>query len=61
MNAWIFVWSCVFVVVIVIFSVLTIAVAIGGFYDVKAMFSSIDRRHEQDEDPEDAPVQRTNQ
>ena len=48
MDGWATFWGWFLIAVLGVFGLLSIGVAIGGFFDVKALFSSIDRRHEKD-------------
>ncbi len=49
MDAWATFWGWLFVIVLSIFALLSIVVAIGGFFDVKAMFKAINEQHDHDE------------
>ncbi len=44
-EAWATFWGWLFVVVLVIYTCLAIAITIGGFFDVKQMLSTIDEQH----------------
>ena len=46
MDAWTTFWGWLLVVVLVIYAGLAIAITIGGFFDVKAMLTTIDDQHE---------------
>lgn len=48
MDAWATFWGWFLVIVLAVFALLAIAVAVGGFFDVKALFSSIDKKHDED-------------
>jgi hypothetical protein len=45
MDAWATFWGCLLVTVLVVFAVLSIAITIGGFFDIKALLATIDARH----------------
>jgi|GEM_PF-1616067 hypothetical protein len=45
MTFWITFWGLLLVVSLAIFAVVTVAVAIGGFSDIKALLSSIESQH----------------
>lgn len=47
MNFWIYFWSIVFGVGLTIFAGLSITVAIGGFYDIRSLFKSLNSQHRQ--------------
>lgn len=47
MDGWATVWGLVLLVSYAIFAVLAVAVTIGGFRDMMALFRGIDARHEQ--------------
>jgi len=48
MDAWAIFWGWLLVIIVVIYVGLVIAITIGGFFDVKAMLTSIDDQHEPD-------------
>lgn len=48
-DAWTTFWSVLIIVAIGGFLVLAVVVAIGGYRDVKSMFSQIDRSHREKE------------
>ena len=48
MDAWATFWGWLLVAVLGVFGLLSVVIAIGGFFDVKALFTSIDKRHEDD-------------
>ena len=50
MEGWIIFWKWMLIVVVIIFAVVSVAVAIGGFFDVKALFKNIDEQHRQKDD-----------
>ena len=45
MNSWATFWEIVLVVVFGLFTLLVIAVSIGGFFDLKAMFKIVSDQH----------------
>jgi len=49
MDAWAIFWGWLLIIVLVIFAVLAVAVTIGGFFDVKALFKTMDKQHHEDE------------
>ena len=49
MDAWATFWGFLFVIVLVIFALLAVVVAIGGFFDVKALFQTINEQHEEED------------
>lgn len=49
METWATFWAIVLIAVLIVFSVVAIKVTIGGFFDVKALFRSIDEQHEEKE------------
>ena len=46
MDFWIAFWGWLLVVVLLVYSALAVAIAIGGFFDVKEMLTTIDRQHQ---------------
>ena len=57
MDAWTTFWGWLLVTVLVIYAGLVIAITIGGFFDVKAMLTTIDDQHKpEDPDGGDADV-----
>jgi len=53
MGFWINFWTFLLVAALVVFAGLAIVVTIGGFFDIKALFRSIEAKHaEQDENGE---------
>ncbi len=48
MDAWTTFWGWLLVTVLVIYAGLAIAITIGGFFDVKAMLTTIDDQHDAD-------------
>ena len=59
MDGWTTFWGWLLVVVLVIFAGLWFAIAIGGFFDIKAMLTTIDDQHKPDDhagdDADDEP------
>ena len=49
METWETIWTCVLVIVVAVFFCVAVGVTLGGFRDVKAMFTAIDTRHHSDE------------
>ncbi len=45
MEFWISFWAVLLVVALTIFAALAVVVTIGGFFDVKALLRTIERRH----------------
>ena len=45
MDAWAMFWGWILIAVLVIFAALAVAITIGGFFDVKALFRTIDEQH----------------
>ena len=50
MSGWATFWAVLLIVVLAIFALLTIVIAIGGFFDIKALFSTIERQHAESAD-----------
>lgn len=50
MESWATFWAIVLIAVLTVFTVVVVKVAIGGFFDVKALFHNIDEQHEEDQD-----------
>jgi len=51
MNFWINFWTCVLIAALAFFAVLAVVVTIGGAFDIKKLFRSMDAKHaEQDRD-----------
>ena len=40
-------WGWLLVIVLVVYSILAITITIGGFFDVKEMFATMDEQHKQ--------------
>ena len=53
MDAWATFWGGLLVTVLVVFAGLSIVIAIGGFFDIKALLATIDAQHESSD--RDAP------
>ena len=49
-SAWLTLWTAILVVTLSVFAVLTVVVAVGGYFDVKELFRSIDQRHAESRD-----------
>ena len=54
MNGWIILWAVVLIVTSAIFAGLAIAVTVGGYFDLRALFKKVDQQHKltQHEDAE---------
>jgi hypothetical protein len=52
MNFWIGFWTAVLIFAVASLTGLAFVVTIGGFFDVKAMFKSIDSKHRVENSPE---------
>ena len=48
-DGWVTFWLCVLIGTGIVYSCLTIAVAIGGFFDIRELLRTIDRQHEEEE------------
>ena len=48
MDVWATFWGCFLAAVLFVFALLAIGVTIGGFFDVKSLFASIEQQHEQE-------------
>jgi hypothetical protein len=46
MDNWLLFWKLLLIAAFTMFGVLAIAVAIGGFLDIRALFKSVDAQHE---------------
>ncbi len=53
MDTWALFWGLLLIVVLVIFAALSVVITIGGFFDVKALFKSIDKQHSEKKQPID--------
>ena len=53
MEAWGSIWGWVLIAVLVVFAILAIVITIGGFYDVRALFSSMGQRDSEASDTND--------
>ncbi len=49
MDAWATFWGWLLVTVLVVFAGLSIAITIGGFFDIKALLATMDARHKSSE------------
>lgn len=47
MDAWATFWGWFLVGVLGVFGFLAVVITIGGFFDAKALFSSIDKKHDE--------------
>ena len=59
MDGWATFWACVLVGTAIVFSGLAIAVAIGGFFDIRTLLKTIDRQHEDGVEEQDTEEQDT--
>lgn len=50
MNGWLTLWSAVLLIALTLFAGLSIAVSIGGFFDIRKMFRELRRQHREDGD-----------
>ena len=50
MQFWINLWTVVFFVSIALFAGLAIVVAIGGFFNIKSLFNTLNRETETDQE-----------
>ena len=46
MDNWLTFWKLLLIAAFVLFGVLAIAVTVGGFFDIRAMFKSVDAQHQ---------------
>ena len=51
MDNWLLFWKVLLIVAFGMFGVLAIVVAIGGFFDIRALFRSVDAQHESEHEP----------
>ena len=49
-SLWINFWTFTLIATTLIFTCLAVAVAVGGFYDIRSLLRSIEHRHERSED-----------
>ena len=49
MDAWATFWGWLLITVLVVFACLSIAITIGGFFDIKALLATMDARHKSSE------------
>lgn len=49
MSIWSTFWTWTFLVAIIFFAGMAVVVAIGGFFDLRALFSSLREQHEKQE------------
>jgi hypothetical protein len=56
MDAWATFWGVLLIAVLVVFAVLSVAITIGGFFDIKALLASIEAQHKgsDNDTPDDA-------
>lgn len=53
MDSWLVFWTVLLIAALAVFAGLAVVVTIGGFFDIKKLFRSIDAKHaEQDQDAE---------
>lgn len=58
MDAWATFWGYLLVVVLVVFAMLAVAITIGGFFDVKSLFASMEKQHEEEAAKQDSTTTR---
>ena len=46
MDAWAALWGWILIGVFTVFAVLSVVITIGGFFDVRSLFSTIDQQHD---------------
>ena len=49
MSFWVGFWTIIFFVSLVIFAGLAIVVTVGGFFDIRSLFKTLNTEHEQAE------------
>lgn len=59
MTFWLWFWTVVLVAGIGVFAVLAVVVAIGGFFDIRSLFKSIESQHHAHEAEKPTPGQTT--
>lgn len=52
MDFWTSFWTAFFFVSLFLFAFLAVVVTIGGFFNIRSLFKSLEQRHEQNEDEE---------
>ena len=52
MQFWINLWTIVFFVSLALFAGLAVVVAIGGFFNIKALFKKLSEENEPEENPD---------
>lgn len=52
-DGWATFWTWVLIGTAIVFTCLAIAVAIGGFFDIRALLKTIDRQHKEAETEQD--------
>ncbi len=52
MAFWVPFWGAVLLLGLLIFAVVTVVVGIGGFFNVRSLFESIDRQHRIEDEKE---------
>lgn len=54
MEFWISFWTVLLILALAVFAGLAVAVTVGGFFDVKALFRNIEARHTQQDQQAEA-------
>ena len=52
MNGWMMFWGLLLAIVLLVFAGLTVVVAIGGLFDIRALFRTIDAQHREAQEEE---------
>lgn len=45
MDSWLIFWTVLLIAALVVFAGLVVVVTVGGFFDIKKLFRSIEARH----------------
>ncbi|MHC4442774.1 MAG: hypothetical protein ACYTF1_13685 [Planctomycetota bacterium] len=45
MDEWLVIWKVLLIGAFILFGILAIAVAFGGFFDIRSMFKKVDDQH----------------
>lgn len=56
MEFWVKFWTVFFIISLVIFAGLAVAVTIGGFFNIRSLFKSLEEEHTYRKDQEDIDV-----
>ena len=54
MNFWIYFWTYTLIAALAIFAALAVVVSIGGLFDIKTLFRSIEAKHAEGEQDAEA-------